>query len=282
MKIGVVTDSTSDLPQYLVQEHGIEVVPSVLVIEGQQFADGEGLSREEFYRRLPGFKTPPTTAAPSIGEFVGRYRNLFDRNCDQIVSIHAAGALTSIVDTARQAAGEFDGRVTVVDGRSLSLGLGFQALAAAEAAEHGLEAALSAIESTRRRLHLFAVLDTLEYARRSGRLPAAMTIFGGLLHLKPLIELTDGEINTVVAARTMSQATERMAAFFRTGSDFERLAILYTGADVRARAFLHRIMQESSAALPREILMVNVTTVIGTHVGPNAFGFAAVRAESRA
>src|SRR5512143_1089564 len=166
-RLGIVTDSTCDLPEYLVGQHGIEVVPSILVIEGQEYADGQGLSRREFYERLPGFKAPPTTAAPSIGEFSARYRGLFGAGCDRILSIHAAGALTAMVGTAEQAAREFDGRVTVVDSQSLSLGLGFQVLAAAEAAEAGLEAARAAIESTRRRLHLFAALDTLEYARRS-------------------------------------------------------------------------------------------------------------------
>jgi DegV family protein with EDD domain len=168
--------------------------------------------------------------------------------------------------------------VTVVDSLSLSLGLGFQVLAAAEAAQDGLEAAVLALESTRRRLHLFAVLDTLEYARRSGRLPAPLSILGGLLHIKPLIELTDGEIKTIAAVRTANRATGRMADFFHSGGPFERLAILHSDSEAKAREFLQRIMQDSSQALPRDILMVNVTPVIGTHVGPHALGFVAVRA----
>jgi len=282
MKLGLVTDSTSDLPQYLIEQHGIEVVPCILVMEGQEYLDGQGMPRSEFYRRLPGLRPPPTTAAPSIGELTLRYRRLLAGGCEHVLSIHATGALTSIVESARQAGREFDGRVTVVDSLSLSLGLGFQVLAAAEAAEDGLETALAAVESARRRLHLFAVLDTLEYARRSGRLPAALSILGGLLHIKPLIELTDGEIKTIAAVRTARQATERMAAFFHAGGAFERVAILHSNAEATAREFLQRIMQESSQALPRDILLVNVTTVIGTHVGPNALGFAAVRASAPA
>ena len=75
MKIGIVTDSTSDLPAYLVEEHNIQVVPTVLVIEGKEYLDGIGISREEFYTRLPSFRTPPTTAAPSIGDFIAPYEN---------------------------------------------------------------------------------------------------------------------------------------------------------------------------------------------------------------
>lgn len=277
MTLGIVTDSTCDLPAYLIQEHGIEVVPCILIMDGKEYADGEGLTREEFYRLLPAFKKLPTTSAPSIGEFARRYQRLLDGGCDHVISIHAAGPLTSILGTAQQAARDFNGRVTAVDSLSLSLGLGFQVLAAAEASEDGLEAALEAIESTRRKLHVFAALDTMEYVRRSGRAPAAITMLGSLLHIKPLIELTDGEVKTIAAVRTTKQANERMLSFMRQGGTLKRLAILHTGAEGRAREFLQTVMMEMNRLMPRDILLVNVTTVIGTHVGPNGLGFAAVR-----
>jgi DegV family protein with EDD domain len=278
MPLGFVTDSTCDLPLQLVEVHALEVVPSILVLDGHEYADGTGISRQEFYARLPEFKSAPTTAAPSMGEFGARYERLLQRGCKHVISIHAASALTAISAAAQQAARDFSDRVTVVDSKSLSLGLGFQVLAAAGAAADGLQAALAAMESARRRLHVFAVLDTLRYARRSGRIPAALTIFGGLLNVKPMIELTNGEVRAVGALRTTSRANDRMAGFFHSGGQFERLAILHTGAEARAREFLARIMRESSRMLPRDILMVNVTPVIGAHVGPNGLGFAAVRA----
>ena len=279
MKLGIVTDSTSDLPADLIERHGIEVVPSILVIEGKQYADGEGISRNEFYARLPSMKKFPTTAAPSIGEFSTRFQKLFDAGCDHILSIHAASQLTAICNVARQAARDFSDRVTVVDSGSLSLGIGFQTLAAAESAEAGLdlEAALASIADTRRRLHVSAALDTMDFLRRSGRVPAAITILGGMLSIKPMVELTDGQIKAVGAARTTSQADERMAAFLKAGLPLERLAILHTGAETRAHNFLHRLMDEVRRELPRDILIVNVTTVIGAHVGPNGLGFAAIR-----
>ena len=76
MKIGIVTDSTADLPAYLVEEHNIQVVPTILVLEGKEYADGIGITREEFYTRLPALRTPPTTAAPSIGDFTTPYETL--------------------------------------------------------------------------------------------------------------------------------------------------------------------------------------------------------------
>jgi DegV family protein with EDD domain len=277
MRIGIVTDSTSDLPSFLVEQHELEVIPCILVIDGREYLDGKDITRDEFYRQLPALQTQPTTAAPSIGDFASRYESLLTRGCEHILSIHAAGALTSILNIARQAASDFADRVTCVDSTSLSLGLGFQVLAAAEAAEMGLKAALAAVESTRRRIHVSAALDTLEYLKRSGRVPAAVATLGGLLRIKPLIELTNAEVKAIGAVRTNSQAQERMSRFLLEGGPLERLAILHTSAESRAREFLRAIMQQASQSVPRDILMVNVTTVIGTHVGPNGLGFAAVR-----
>ena len=277
MKLGIVTDSTCDLPQSFVEQHQLEVVPSILIIEGKELADGRGISRDEFYKRLPDFKIHPTTAAPSIGEFAKRYQKLLDGGCDHIISIHAAGQLTSMVNIAGQAAKEFSNHVTVIDSLSLSLGLGFQVLAAAESAEDGLEAALAAIESTRKRLRVFAALDTMEYLRRSGRVPSTIVLLGSLLSIKPIVELADGEVKAIRAVRTTKQANARMMSFMRIDGSLERLAILHTSTETRAREFLNQLMNEMSQSLPREILMVNVTPTIGTHVGPNGLGFAAIR-----
>lgn len=279
MKIGIVTDSTSDLPADLAQRFGIEVVPSVLVIDGKQYADGVGISRNDFYARLPAMIQFPTTAAPSIGEFLVRYQKLFTLGCDHILSIHAASQLTAICNIARQAAQDFPDRVTIVDSGSLSLGIGFQALAAAESAESGadLEAVLASIQAAHRRIRVFAALDTMDYLRRSGRLPAAVTMIGGVLNIKPVIELAEGQVKFASVVRTTHQANERLSTFLKGGGlPLERLAIMHTGAELRARAFLSQLMDEIAMDLPREIVMVNATPVIGAHLGPNGLGFAAV------
>ena len=278
MKIGIATDSTCDLPTYLVEEHEIVVVPSVLVMEGVEYIDGKDLSRDEFYRRLPGLTTSPTTAASSTGDFTAAYESLLARGCERILSIHAPEALTSILNTARQAAQAFGERVHCLDSGSLSLGLGFQALAAAEAVEDGWQAVLDAVASTRRRLRVSAALDTMEYLKRSGRVPVAVAALGGLLSIKPLIELSEGEVKAIAAVRTRQQADARMLNFLLESGPLERLAILHTGAEKRARGFLDMVMQKANRSMPREILLVNVTTVIGTHVGPNGLGFASVTA----
>ncbi len=278
MKLGIVTDSTCDIPRFLVEQHELEVVPCILAIDGREYMDdGEGITREEFYRRLPSLQTQPTTAAPSLGDFAARYESLLSRGCDQILSIHAAGALTSILNVARKASEDFPNRVTCMDSTSLSLGVGFQVLAAAEAAELGLQAVLAAVAATRRNLRVYAALDTLQYLRRSGRVPATVAMLGSLLSIKPLIELANGEVKATGAVRTTRQANERMSRFLLEEGPLERLAILHTSAEPRAKTFLNGLMEKASQSLPRDILMLNVTTVIGTHIGPNGLGFASVR-----
>jgi DegV family protein with EDD domain len=184
-----------------------------------------------------------------------------------------------MLNVARQAAKEFDGKVTCVDSGSLSLGIGFQALAAAETADatHDLQATLDAIQSTRKRLQVTASLDTMEYLRRGGRVPAVVARLGGMLSIKPVVELIEGVVKPLGAVRTTHQADERMLDLLLQQGDLERLAIMHTNAERRARLLLDGAMARNPKAMPREILFSNVTAVIGTHLGPNGVGFATVR-----
>ena len=277
MKIGIVTDSTADLPAYLVEQHEIRVVPTILILEGKQYADGIGITREDFYNQLPALQTPPTTAAPSIGDFLTPYQSLLDSGCDHILSIHVSGKLSAVINNARQAAKEFPGKITCVDSGSLSMGIGFQVLAAAEDAELGLRSALEAIESTQRRTKVYAALDTMEYLKRSGRIPGVVANIGGLLSIKPVVELRDGEVKPMAVNRTTSQADDFILGKLLEVGEMERLAILHTNAEGRAKRLLNGMMERSRMSVPRDVLFVNVTAVIGTHLGPNCIGFAAVK-----
>ncbi len=279
MQIGIVTDSTSDIPAYLVEQHGIVVVPTILVLDDKEYVDGKDITREEFYRRLPSLKKPPTTAAPSIGDFAKAYDALFSQGCNHIISIHPAAQLTTIVNVAKQAAQDFADKVTCLDSGSLSMGLGFQALAAAQHSELGLSAALGAVESARRRLQVKAALDTMEYLKRSGRVPKVVAALGGLLSLKPMIELVEGEVKPIGATRVTHQADERVLSFLKENGELEQLAVLHTNAEHRAKKLLDAMMNDPQTRpfVPRDVMMMNVTAVIGAHLGPNGVGFAAVR-----
>jgi DegV family protein with EDD domain len=278
MKLGILTDSTCDLPPGALAEWGIEVVPAVIVIDGQPYLDGRDITREQFYARLPSMLSAPTTAAPAPGEFHVAMQRLVDRGCTDILALHAASTLTSIINGSRLAAADFDGCVHIYDSTSLTLGLGYQVLAAAQAASEGAgpDEALAAAQGVRKRTYIRAALDTLEYVRRSGRVPAMVASLGGLLRIRPYIALQEGEVSAVGAVRTTTQGNDKVYEGLQQLGDLESLAILHTNAEPRARALLDRLMQERRMSLPRDILIVNVTPAIGTHVGPNGLGFAAV------
>ncbi|MBL8091059.1 MAG: DegV family protein [Anaerolineales bacterium] len=277
MKIGIVTDSTSDLPADLIQKYKIQVVPSILILEGKEYADGIGISREDFYTRLPTLQSKVTTAAPSIGDFLTPYQTLFSQGCDHILSIHAASQLTTILNSARQAAQEFGDKVSIIDSGSLSMGLGFQVLSAVENLESGIPSAIEAIESTKKKLKVIAALDTMEYLKRSGRVPGLVANLGGILSIKPMVEIKNGEVKPIGAVRTTKQIDEHVLNFLLEFGEMERLAILHTNAEARAKNLLNELMNRVRKSIPRDILLVNVTAVIGTHLGPNAIGFAAVK-----
>lgn len=282
MKIGLVTDSPADLPLDLAETYQIEVIPAILIIEGQEYVDGADITREQFYARLPSMRHHPSTAAPSPFDFSTRYQKLLANGCDHILSIHTAEKLTSLPNFARNAARDFDGRVTVLESGSLTLGTGFQVLAAAEAIEQGLglNAVLEQVRATRQRIRVAAALDTMDYLRRSGRVPAAITAIGGLLRIKPVVELREGAVRPISAARATSQATSALLEFLLTLGPLERLAILHTHAEARAREFFGLLMKSKGRRnIPAEIRLLNVTSLIGAHIGPNGVGFAAVRKE---
>jgi DegV family protein with EDD domain len=274
MNIGFVTDSTADIPSDMAIQMGIEIVPALVNISGKSYADGVEISREEFYTRLPGLKPSPTTSAPSVGSFQERYEKLFKAGVDSILSIHPPNELSGIFNAARLAAQEFGQRVCVLDSGQLSLGIGFQILLASEAAARGicLDDVTKLINSVRQRVRVAALLDTIEYVHRSGRVSWATAMVGGLLQLKPMIELRYGIVHRIGQARTRMQGIERLIETLNSWGSLERLAVLHTNAESAARQLLEDV--QSKVNVPP--LLVNVTTAIGTHVGPNGLGFAAV------
>ena len=274
MKIGLVTDSTSDIPVHLADQFGIEVVPALVNINGKSYADGLEISREEFYARLPGLNPLPTTSSPSVGSIQERYEKLLQAGADSVISIHPPDGLSGTFNAARLAAQEFGQRVRLLDGGQVSLGLGFQVILAAEAAAQGAnqDEVLSLVESVRKRVRLAALLDTIEYVRRSGRVSWATAMIGGVFRLQPLIELRYGIVHRLGQARTRLQGIERLVETLNAWGPLERLAVLHTNAESAAWQLLEAV--RSKVAVPP--LLVNVTTAIGTHVGPNGLGFAVV------
>jgi DegV family protein with EDD domain len=278
MTIRIVTDSTCDLPEELVAATGVSVVPLVINIAGKSYLDGVEISRRQFYEGLPGYAAFPTTSVPSPGDFCRAYEGLASEGATDIISIHISPTLSAVTNSARLAVEETrSARVWVVDSRQLSMGTGFMVLAAAKAVARGLpaEEVVSELDRLAPRLHVFAVLDTVEFLRRSGRMNGIQFGVASLLGIKPLLKMNDGRA-TSEKVRTRRAARERLLDLVAGLGPLEEVALVHTSAPERAE----ELWQEARAVIssPADPVSVEVTPVIGAHIGPGAVGFACVAA----
>lgn len=275
MTIKIVTDSTCDLPGELVKSLGITVIPLFINIGDRGYLDGVDISRKEFYSNLAIYPTHPTTGTPGIAAFTQAFDNLVDQGAEEIISIHISEKLSATIDVARTAARDFQrAKVTVRDSGQLSIGTGFQVEMAARMANDDKSSPeiLEALDSLRSRTFVTAGLDTLEFLRRSGRMNRFMTGIGSLIQLKPILTMRDGKPGSD-RVRTSFRAEKRLISLLEDNLPLERFALLHTNAHAKAEEFKKRIEK----CLPEgEIFSMDITPVIGAHLGPGAVGYALI------
>jgi len=278
MDIRIVTDSTCDLPESLVNKYGITIIALHIQQGDNTYLDGVNLTREQFYAQLPSFKPAPTTAAPSPEVFKQTYEKLAENGAKAILSIHISESLSATINSARIAAEQFTRiPVTVLDSSQLSLGMGFIVEKAAQMArlEKKMEEIVAGLGVVMKRTYVFASLKTLEYLRRSGRMHFAVARLGELLQIKPLLHMNQGN-PAAHRARTQQRATERLLEWLREYAPYERLAIVHAGVPEEAKAMLERIRD----FLPNgDVPIVQITPVLGAHLGVGALGFACISKE---
>jgi DegV family protein with EDD domain len=276
MTIRIVTDSTCDLPLDIAERLNITVVPAYVNIGDQSYLDGIDLTRDQFYRELEGYKTPPTTAAPSSGTFTQVYEQLADVGATEIISIHVASKLSGILNAARLGSEDTQVKVSLFDSQSLSMGLGLLAQTAAEAAVDGrsLDDIMALLDSSARRTYVFALLDTLEFLRRSGRVNWAQFGIGTLLKVKPLIRVYGGVLEMQEKIRTSKKATEKMIERIAELGQYDRVALLHTAAPAELEQLRGQLSHIIPAGSNPPVSLV--TPAVGAHVGPRALGFAGI------
>ena len=269
--INIVTDSTCDLPPDLARQLGITIVPMAINIEGRSYRDGVDISRMEYYQRLPGYKPLPTTSASGAEDFEEAYRAL---DGEAIVSIHIAASLSGVLNMARVGAEASGKRITLVDSKQASMGLGWQAVAAAETAAAGgsLQDILDAVASVQERVKVLALLDTLEYLRRGGRANAMVAALSDLLQIKPLIEVADGKINAVARPRTHARGMDKLVETIESLAPLARLAVLHANNPAAAQTLAERVAHCLVPGGQPPIFITDVTAIVGTHAGPGAVG----------
>jgi len=275
--IHLVTDSTSDLVQEAARELGVTVVPLVVRFADQQFRDGVELSADDFYARLRTDPVTPTTSQPSPEDFGEVYRRLLAGPDDVVVSVHISAKLSGTLQSASLAAQEFAGKVTVIDSGSASVGIQFLVRAALRDLAGGADVAtvVKNMEARRGRVGIFVLLDTLTYLQRGGRIGRAQALLGGVLNVKPLLRVSDGEVLPQARVRSRQQGIARMLELVAAEGPLEAVATMHSGApqlldDVRRRL--------TAAYSELDLIAGQLGPVVGTYAGPEAIGVAFLRA----
>jgi DegV family protein with EDD domain len=269
--IGVVTDSTADLPPELQERYGLGLVPLVVNWDGQTFRDKLDLTTADFYRRLRTSKTLPKTGAPSLAAFEAAFRAQLKQH-DAVISVNLAAGLSATYDVARRAAESVDSqRISVVDSGSVSVCLGWLADMATILAQQGLEpsAIVEQLEEARGRLRILAVLETLEFLKRGGRIGRAAALAGTLLSVKPILSVRDGEVSPVERVRTMNGALRRLVELVAALGPVERLGVIDGDSAGNATEVANQLRARyPDLAIDRGEL----GPVVGTHGGPGVVG----------
>jgi DegV family protein with EDD domain len=268
--ISIVTDSTAYIPENLLQEYDVKVVPQILIWDDKTMQDGVDISPMEFYERLKSSETMPTTSQATVGSFKEIFEPLV-ADGHEILAILVSDKLSGTIQSAVQTKAMFpDARIEILNSVSTAMALGFQVLAAARAAREGksmaelVELANGAVSRT----GVLLVVDTLEFLHRGGRIGGASRLLGTALNLKPILEMRDGAIEPVEKVRTKSKAHGRLLDILEqriAGRTPVRLAALHAAAEQDAKAMLEKASARFS---PIEALVSDVSPVVGSHVGP--------------
>jgi len=273
--VAVVTDSAANLPPDLAAELGIDVVPMYVTVGNETFRDGVDLRPERLYERLAQDGAVATTSTPSPADFLAAFERADD---EPVVCVTVASSMSGAHAQAVRAAEACSGRVEVVDSRSASMAEGFVALEAARGAAGGADRAAVAARARRvaASARLFATVETFDFLRRSGRVTRLQAYAATALDIKPVFAFRDGEASAVARPRTRRRALDRVVAETLRAAEGGPLHLAVVHA--RAADEAARVMEAVAAATDViERYVVEVTPVVGAHVGPGLVGTAFYR-----
>ena len=272
MKVRIVIDSTADISAHLAGK--FTVVPLTIHFGDEEYIDGVTINHKTFYENLVESDVLPTTSQATPDAFSLVFKEAVDAGEDVVV-ITLSSKLSGTYQSAMIAASDYEGRVFIVDSKTVAIGTGILAELALKMAESGMSAAEIAekIESERENIRLIAMLDTLEYLKKGGRISKAVAFAGGILSIKPVVCIEDGEIKVLGKARGSKQGNNFLINEIQTcgGVDFEKPVLLgYTGmSDV----LLQKYIEDSTALWEGHTEALHTTvvgSVVGTHAGPGA------------
>ena len=278
MSVRIIIDSTVDVSPELLDR--VEVVPLTVSFGAEEYIDGVTITHEEFYNKLIESDVLPTTSQATPAAFADVFARLAAAG-DSAVVITLAHQLSGTCQSARIAAEDYD-NIFVVDSGSVTLGAGILAEYALRCVDEGMDAEsiAAAVEAKKEDVCLIAMLDTLEYLKKGGRISATVAFAGGLLNLKPVVNIKDGVINMLGKARGSKQGNNLLVQEINKagGIDFSMPILLgYTGlTDV----LLKKYMTDSAALWENgveNLPYTSIGSVVGTHAGPGAIAAAFFR-----
>lgn len=272
----VVVDSSASIPEALAKQWGIEVVPLDVIVDGEPFPEGPGMTSEDVIVALEDGRTV-TTSQPSAGSLLEAYRSAADAGAEGVVSIHISGEMSGTVNAAEVAARESPIPVEIMDSRTLSMALGFAALAAASLARKGATMAEVAIEAKRVAVSssIYFTVDTLKYLQRGGRLPHALAIIGGALDIRPILGMMDGQVEVFDRVRTTARARERVIELIEQRACYlHRPGIAVMG--LRIPVFVDDVEHRLREKHPTLSIAAGATfsAALAVHGGPGSFAVA--------
>jgi DegV family protein with EDD domain len=271
-KTAIVTDSTAYLPEEIINQYQITVVPLSIIWGEQIYRDGVDLQADEFYRRLASSKVMPTTSQVSVAGMQSAFQSLLDQDYNVLgifLSSKFSGTFQSAVLARETLSGAAD-RIAVVDSLSTTMAMGWPVLTAARAAQAGesLVNCQKAAENARDHSGVLFVVETLEFLRRGGRIGGAQALLGHLLNVKPVLQMHNGQIEPVEKIRTKRKAMQRVVEVVaeRIGSQSPiRLAVAHADSVSDATWLMDAAKAHMS---PIETMVCPLSPVIGTHAGP--------------
>lgn len=270
MAVRIVTDSACDLAQAQVDEHGIEIVPLSIRFGDEEYVDRTELSVDEFYAKMADTGILPETAAPSPGAFEQAFRKLGEGG-DEVVCINLSAALSATMQSAAAAAKSLEGEipVTVVDSRALTIGLGNLVIAAAEASERGagVEEIVTLVNDLSDRTRMWGLLNTLDNLLKGGRIGKAQQLMGSVLSIKPVLDMSTGEVHEAGKPRTKKKGLLWLRDKVLEFEGIENLWVMAGDPDDAAE-----LIDLLEGNYDGEIHQGRIGPVIGTHGGPGVMG----------
>lgn len=273
-KVSVVTGSTACIPKGFVAEYGISVIPFYLIIGDDSYRDGIDITTEAFYKALEANHSNVSTSTASIGSYMEMFEDLLKKSED-VLCVTLAAEMSGEYNTAASAAEKLGtGRVKILDSRTAATGQGQVAMEAAKAAKRGddISAVLSLAEEVAGKVKVYAMIESFEYLKRSGRVSAASAFAADTLNIKPIFQFTEGEAKPVAKPRSKKRALERVvkiaAETYKKRGPLD-LAVFHVMAEDEALFLEERIRLVAEC---KSSFIAHFTPVMGKHTGPGLVG----------